>query len=197
LILIQAYCQASKPMMRRVLQIATLFSTIGFIVVGLCLVRERFGKWFRQDQIIIYRLNPSTLRFTDTFIGLDPSGEGLLTQSAVALPTDNLSLIRATIGRSNWSFVHNVYPASGRADHPLLWGDHYPCTPEWGINQNGLASTWVLEFRYAAALPVLGILPAFWLIEKVRRMIRKSAAGHGFPIEPSTVAPSERGKHGA
>lgn len=177
-------------MLRRLLRLATFCSTVAFLALVACLVRERLGRQYRQDEFEIYRLNPSTLRFTETHFGFDPLGVGLAVQTAVALPTDDLRAIRTKIGRSNGSFVHNSYPARSWRfwEGPWLWGDYYRCTPEWGINQNGLANTWVLEFRYDGALLVLGVLPAFWIVEKIRRMKSKKRLGHGFPVNGSVPA---------
>jgi hypothetical protein len=160
--------------------IAAAISALAFVALAIGIVRQ----WYRTDVFQYRRWNPATMRFTVAEATFGGGGIRAHAESATALPTDNLSKVRAIVGSSNSQLTHTRWPGSPELwDRPVLWGDHYRCTPSIGVNMNGLADCWTLEFRFDAAMALLAIFPALWTIARVRRaMSARWPSTSGFPI---------------
>jgi hypothetical protein len=166
-------------MMRRAFTVVAFLSASIFVVIAACFVRQQFG----EDHFSVFRWDPSTRVVTDFQLSLQSGGIYAHGESTTALPSDDTSAVQAKAGTSNSRFVHDVSPPTRGSEWPLLWADHYRCTPDLGINRNGLANCWTLEFRCDAALVLFSLCPIVWALPRIRRVIgRRSAAARGFAV---------------
>jgi len=155
--------------------------------MAICLVRGHFA----YDDFHLLRWNPSTLNYTEMRFDSE-AGEILAhLETTTALPSDNTAVIQANVGPSNLRLIHTVYPPPPVSDWPVLWGDHFRCTPSIGINVRGLSNCWTLEFRCDIAAAFLALLPAFWAVKWIHRMVQgRQPAARGFPVIESPIGNS-------
>jgi len=171
-------------MLRRAFAIGALVSTIGLAAMAICLIRGHFA----YDDFHLLRWNPSTLTYTEMRFDSE-AGEILAhLETTTALSSDNTAAIQANVGPSDVRLVHSVWPPTTGSDWPVLWADHYRCTPSVGINVNGLSNCWTLEFRCDTAAAFLALLPACWAVKRIRRLMRgRQPAARGFPVIESPI----------
>jgi hypothetical protein len=165
-------------MLRRTIQIATIFSTITFIAMAVVVVRSLIA----HDDFQLVQWNPATRTYTETRINLLRRGIYTHCESTTALPSDNTAAILTKVGPANSLLSHHTWPPAS-SDCPLFWIDHFRCTPSCGINTSGLSNCWTLEFRSDAITLILAVLPTIWLMKQIRkaRQIRL-ATTRGFPV---------------
>jgi hypothetical protein len=164
---------------RRLYGLVALVSAAAFIAAGYCLVRTSQA----SDDWQMSSWNPATRTFVETRLGIRRGGIVLHSESTTALPSDNVSLLVASVGPTNRRVVHSVWPGAPSADGPWLWGDHYRSTPSVGINTSGLSDCWTLQFRVETMLILFAIVPAVWTITSWRRWRKNRAIGaRGFAV---------------
>jgi hypothetical protein len=167
-------------MLRRAFGILAGLSLIIFLAFAACGVRQQFA----NDQFYIYRWNPSTRSYSEYYFGWHAGNLGAHYESTTALASDNTAIVQWRARPSNLRIVHEAYGLGGRDEGPLVWGDHYYSTPSFGINQNGLAENWTLEFRLEGALFLFAIVPLIWGAMWLRRwrLARQSRKARGFAV---------------
>jgi hypothetical protein len=165
--------------------IAATISAIGCIAVTVGYARQ----FFVTDVFHYLRWNPTTMRYTVAEATFAGGGVSMHSESTTALATDNTSKIRAIVGPSNAQLTHRRWPGSPALwDRPVLWGDHYRCTPSIGVNVNGLSDCWSLQFRFDALMGALAILPMLWMVMRVRRALVARRPLSAFPVVAQTPA---------
>jgi hypothetical protein len=165
--------------------VAAMISAIAFVTAAVGYVRQ----FYATDVIQYLRWNPSTLTFTESGATFGRGGVNLRLDSTTALPTDNLAAVRAMVGLSNSLLTHRQWPGGLPSwDRPVLWGDHFRCTPSVRINVNGLSDCWTLQFRFDAAMALFAILPATWVVLCVRRALAARKPLSAFPVVAAAPA---------
>jgi hypothetical protein len=166
-------------MLRRTFAFVAILSVVAFVAVAVCAIREHFA----SDDFGIISWNPATRQVREFRMSWREGGVSTHTESTIALASDNISLIRAKAGAFNLRFVHDSFVRSSWIDCPILWGDHYRCTPLLGVNRNGLSDCWTLEFRLNWALAALAVLPLLWVCNYIQRVVqRRRCAAPGFAV---------------
>jgi hypothetical protein len=173
-------------MFRRIFTAATFLSAVAFAGMALCVVRAHFA----HDVFRAFRWNPSTRLYTE--ICVDAVGGGIHADAnrTTVLATDNTAAIQALAGPFGTHFTHEGFPPAW-TDRPVIWADYFRSTPWNRLNQHGLASCWVLEFRCDWAVFFLCPLPAIWAVKWFASLThRRRMAARGFPVITSAVGDS-------
>jgi len=176
-------------MLRRAFGIIAGLSLAIFLAFAGCGVRQQFA----NDQFHVYRWNPSTRSYSEYYFGSHGGDFGAHCESTTALASDNTAIVQWRARPSNLRIVHAAYRLGGRDEGPLVWGDHYYSTPSFGINQNGLAENWTLEFRLEGALFLFAIVPGIWGAMWLRRwrLARQSRRARGFAVVAASAGGDE------
>lgn len=163
-------------MPRRLLALVVLLSALGFAAMAACVLRG----WVARDDFTYHGWDPAASRYTEARVSFRGTGVLVHWENTPALATDDTSAVRAKAGPSGSTLSYVALSPSRGGDWPVLWADHYHCTPLNGLNPAGLSDCRTLEFRPDVAALVLAVLPAVWFGRRLAA--RRRASDRGFSV---------------